>query len=399
MKIIKGRQMRQVVSGVLGVIILLIIAWVGIWFYAEMRVKQMLVAGIERIDSTGVEKVTYEKLVTGNSPLTASVAFLQPNLSARLDPSSPVVTISAARFGAHVNLLHPLTLVFDIPLSTSINTGGVSEVLTFQSVKLVCHLSPGIWLGNAKNPILGVDADLTGINLLASNGSLQVLQVDRITTHETLNIQANSSQTAMAFTSDIQNLRLSSILTRLFNIPFNGTINRLSTALTLSGPLNWEQLTAQNEAPQTNQQRADATLQTLHSWAEANGHAQGSLNLRLGPSNIQTSFTLGFDQQAQPNGTADIFADHLGQFFNQVVTSYPEAQGWVGQITTVLGPYLSNTAQAGQVLNMHTLYGQNGVFINGQKMGDMPELDWNNLLNRLSLPDLAPGDGSGAMSQ
>lgn len=391
--------MRSVISGIVGVIILLVIAWLGFWFYAEMRVKQIVTAKIEQLNSTGNEKIIYAKLVTGNSPLTASVTLVQPNISVQLNPTIPAVNISATRIGAHVDLLNPLTLVLDIPLSISMNYNGVSEVLTFKSAQATEALSPSVWLGNATNPILGGESDFSGINLLTSNGSLQVVQIGRLSTHTTTNAQANNSQTALAFTCDIQNVQISPILTRLFNIPFNGAIGQLSTSLTLSGPLNWEQLSNLSTASETEDQRTKALLQAMHGWAQADGHAQGSLNLQLGPSLMQTNFTLGFDQQTQPKGTMNIFANHLGQFFNEVASAYPGTQDWINQIVTVLGPYLSNTAQDGQTLNLNTLYGHNGVFINGQKMADMPKLNWNNTLGTLALPNLAPGDGSGAASQ
>lgn len=391
--------MRHFIKGLIGAVILVIIAWLGIWFYAEIRLKQLVAAQINALNNSSAEKVTYDRMISSRSPLVASVTLLRPTLSAQFSSELPSVTISAARIGAHVDLLHPLTLHVDIPLSITISTGGTAQILTFASADMTETLTPALWRGGTLNPISGGEADFADINLLASNGSLQVLHIDRLTSHETLNAQASNSQTALSLTGEMRNFRISPLLVRLFNIPFSGTLSRASTSLTLSGPLNWEQITRQSAALQTEAQSDHFLLQTTHDWAKAGGHAQGSLNLWLGPSHLQANLKLGFDQQVQPKGTLDVYADHIGQFANDVATSYPGLQGWISQIVMILAPYLSNTAQNGQVLTMHTLYGQTGVFTNGQQTGTLPYLNWTNLLNGAPLPAFAPGDGSGADSQ
>lgn len=387
--------MRHVIKGLIGAIILIILIWAGVWIYAEVRLKQIVEAQIGRINSSGLEHVSYDKLVTGRSPLVSSVTLLNPKLQITMGSSLPPATISAAQIGAHIDLLQPLLLHIDMPLRLTLGNPDEIGVLTFATATITQTLHPSIWQGNNFNTFSNGNAEFTGISLLASNGSLLVAQIDQLNIQETLNAQATNNQTALLLTDDMQNLRLSPLLTRILNLPFYGTITRFSSSLTLSGPINWQQIAQQNVNLQTADQRNHFMLQTLYNWAKAAGHAQGNLHLWLGPSQMQANFTLGFDQQTQPQGELSLHANHLEQFTAALTNSYPNLQGWVDQFESTFSPYLTTTAQDGQILVMPISYGEDGVFIGGQKVGAMPFINWDELLNP-TLPTFAPGDGSGA---
>ena len=391
--------MRRFIVGLAGLVILLVLAWVGLWFYAEIRLKQLVEAKVEQINSSGSGQVTYSRLAASSSPLVAGITMLDPQFSVTFSGSPSPITVSAARIGAHIDLLHPLTLHIDVPLKIMLGGHDGAAVLTFASATITETLTPSVWRGDTSNPIVAGDADYTGINLLASNGSLQVAQIDRLTLHQTLNAKAGTSQPALVLTEDMQNLRVSPVLTRLFALPFNGEISRLSGSLSMSGPLNWEQIAKQQAKLHDEAQRTKFLLQTFHQWAQSGGHALGQFTLRVGPTHMQTNFTLAFDQQVQPEGKTDVNADHLGEFTNALVTAYPDLQTSISQIQETLSPYLSTTPASGQALNLHVTYGQNGVFVNGKKTGAPPHLDWNDLLNPPPPTTFAPGDGSGAALQ
>ena len=125
------------------------------------------------------------------------------------------------------------------------------------------------------------------------------------------------------------------------------------------------------------------------------GKADGRLNLAVGPSTLNAGGDVSFDANAQPQGKADLTADHLDAFSAAITNAYPDAQNAVNEAQARLSPYLSSTDTGGQTLTMHVVYGIGAVNINGQKVSDMPPLNWDILENP---PAQAPGDGSGAAS-
>lgn len=390
--------MRNFIAGLAGLIILLVLVWLGGWFYAEMHLKQTLEARIDQINASGKQQLLYRQMVTSASPFVASVALVDPQLKVMPTADTPLTTVSAARIGAHIDLLHPLTMHMDLPLRLDISSSGNTGVLSFASASSTETLKPSVWLGDFSNPVAAADAKFTGINLLASGGSLQVFWIGSLTLHDNLNAEATTSQTALYVQSDIQDFRISPLFTKLLNLPFNGQIARFSASLTLSGPLNWQQV-VEKQASMTNlDEKEHFLLQTAHDWAKAGGHGQGSESLDIGPSFMQANYNIAFDQQVQPKGMIEVTASHLDAFAKAVANSYPQFQDEISQINDALSPYLSNTAQDGVALKINAAYGQNGVFINGRRMEDMPSVDWNDLLSPSSAPAFAPGDGSGAAS-
>ncbi|MBU6448440.1 MAG: DUF2125 domain-containing protein [Rhodospirillales bacterium] len=390
--------MRGFIKGLAGLIVLIVLAWLGVWLYAEMRLKQLVAAEINRANASGTVQISYDKLTTSSSPLVASVALANPSWTSRPDASAPAITLRAAKIGMHVDIFAPLLLHVDMPQSIAITTPEASGALTFAVADVTEKLSPSLWTGNIDNPITGGDARFAGINLLASNGSLQVAQIDSLVLHESLNAKANPGQTAMAVSETMNHFQLSPIIARLINLPFNGQIAYLALSMRLSGPLNWQSIAKQVAALPPGDARVHFMLQSLHQWALAGGSGQGKLTAILGPSRVDANGSLLFDKQAQPSGTWDLTANHLDQFTTALTSAYPALQNNVNQFEARLSPYLSTTQAGGQVLAVNTAYGKNGVTINGTKTGDMPPLDWNNLLNPPPPPPVAPGDGSGAAS-
>ncbi|MDE1896104.1 MAG: DUF2125 domain-containing protein [Rhodospirillales bacterium] len=390
--------MRGFIKGLAGLIVLIILVWLGVWLYAEMRLKQLVAAEINRANASGTVQISYDKLTTSNSPLVASVTLANPSWASRPDASAPAISARAASIGMHINLLSPLLLHVDMPQSITISTPEASGALTFAVADVTEKLSPSLWTGNTDNPITGGDARFAGINLLASNGSLQVAQIDSLVLHESLDAKAGPSQTAMLLDEKLNHFQLSPILSRLINLPFNGQIAYLGLSMRLSGPLDWQSIAKQVASLPPGDARIHFMLQSLHQWALAGGSGQGNLTLTLGPSQLKAKGSVAFDNAAQPSGTGNLTANHLDQLTSALTTAYPALQNDVSQFEARLSPYLTTTQADGQVLTVSTAYGKNGVTINGQKTGEMPPLDWNKLLNPPPAPPAAPGDSSGAAS-
>lgn len=386
--------MQRFMKRLVGVVLLVVLAWFGVWFYAEMRLKQLVEARITQMNASNTSGIGFDRLTTSNLPWVASVALVNPKMTIQPDESSPPLNISAAKIGAHINLFHPLTLHIDFPLSITLGQPGEAGVLTFANADITETLTPSVWLGNTLNPVLSSAADFTGISLLASAGSLELAKIDRLTLTQATASSANKNQMAVILSEEMQGFRLSPIFTRLLGVPFDGEIKNLSSSLSLSGPLNAEQIAQQEISVSSSDQRRKLLMQALYQWAKSGGHAQGFLHLQVGPSEMQTNFTLAFNQNVQPEGDVGLTANQLDQFIATLSAAYPSLKDPISQVGATLSPYLSNTAQDGQNLNLHATYNQNGVFVNGQKTGEEPYLNWNILLNPTPLP--ASGDGSGA---
>jgi hypothetical protein len=390
--------MRGFIKGLAGLVILIVLVWLAIWLYAEMRLKQLVAAEINRVNASGTTQISYDKLTTSRSPLVASVTLVNPSWTFRPDPSALPITVTAASIGAHIDLATPLLMHVDMPMSIAITTSKASGALTFATAEVTEQLSPSVWLGNTGNPVTAGDARFAGINLLASNGSLQVAQIGTLALHQEVDAKAGPTQTALALDEQMDDFRLSPIIAKLINLPFGGQISHLAISASLSGPLDWQSIAKQAAAIPPGDARHKFMLQTMHQWALAGGSGQGKLSLTLGPSQFNADGSVAFDKQAQPSGTADLAANHLDQFTAAITGAYPGLEGWVSQFEARFSPYLSTTDAGGQMLTVHTVYGKSGILVNGKKTGDLPPLDWDKLINPPPPPPVAPGDGSGAAS-
>lgn len=388
--------MQRFIKTLVGVIFLIILAWLAIWFYAEIRLKQLVEADITQINASNSGGITFDKLTTSHFPWVVSVGLINPRITIKPAESQSPLSISAAKIGAHMDLFHPFTLHVDFPLKIVIGQPQGAGILRFVKADVTETLNPSIWLGNTLNPVLSSTANFTDIHLLASNGSLELAKIDYLALNQETATYASKDQTAITFTEEMLGFHLSPLFTRLFGVPFDGEIKTISSSISLSGPLNAEQSAKQEMSLSDDDQRRQFLMQTLHQWAQSGGHAQGFLYLQIGPSQMQTNFTLAFDKNVQPEGDVRITASQLDQFSTAISTAYPSLKASISRVEATLAPYLSTTSQNGQILNMHATYGQKGVFVNGQKTGVEPYLNWNILLSSTPAPAFAPGDGSGA---
>lgn len=388
--------MRRLMKSLTGVVVLIILAWLAIWFYTEMRLKQLVEAHIAQINSLNAGEISFDRLTTNNSPWVASVALINPEITIKPAESSQPLSIRMAKIGAHINLFHPLTLHIDFPLSLTFSQHGETGVLTFANANIKETLNPSIWLGKTLNPALNSAAEFTGINLLASGGSLELATIDHLTLHQATPSYASKDQIALKLIANLQGFHLSPLFTHLLGVPFDGEIKNLSSSLTLSGPFNTEQIAKQELSITGSEQRQEFIMQQLYQWAKAGGHAQGSIGLQIGPSQMQTNFILAFDKDVQPLGRVTITASQIDQFSTALSTAYPSLKNAINAAENALSSYSSSADQNGQTLNINATYNQSGVYVNGKKTGTQPYLNWNILLSSAALPATAPGDGSGA---
>jgi hypothetical protein len=307
-------------------------------------------------------------------------------------------TISLPAVTLRIHALNPLVFHTDLPNKIGFDFGKFSLVCNTGSIALTENLDPGSLFNRAKDPFRGGDFNASDIDFLAS-GSLLVLHIDSIASHAELNLNAGPGDTAVFSRTAFDGVVISPLLTRLASIPFGGRLTHLEFSGRFSGPVppdladTMDQLGVQPNDLR-NQQRL--IMPVVHAWAVQGGSGAAQLNLILGPSTIDAAASVKFDANLQPNGTADLTADHLDQFTAALTNSYPALQDDIAEAEARFSQYLGNTDQGGQTLTMHLTYGTPGIMINGKKIADLPPIDWNTAVNPLPPPPQAHGDGSGA---
>ena len=137
-----------------------------------------------------------------------------------------------------------------------------------------------------------------------------------------------------------------------------------------------------------------SSRRALHDWAAHGGTGNAGIDLAIGPSTLHAAGDVAFDSKVQPQGHANLIADHLDAFAAAIIAAYPQVQDTVNAMEARLSPYLSSTPHDGQTLTFKATYGNGAVMVNGQKVGSLPPLDWSQW--ETAPPPQAPGDGSGA---
>jgi hypothetical protein len=375
--------MRGVIKFLLSLIVVLALAWLGLWWYAQGRLQKGFEAWADTQATTGW-KISYDSIQRGTSPLHAVVNITNLTLT---PPAAGGATgaITLPTFALRIDAANPLVFHSDLPNKISLQFGpDVDAVINTGSIALTENLDPAVLFNSAAYPFRGGDFAASNVDLLASQGSLLVLHIDAITSHADLNLGANSSATAMHTTTEIDGFALSPILTRIASIPFDGKINRLTVAATLSGPVPAglpalvEQL---RTVPEDTAAQQQLIIPIIHQWASQGGSGSISLGLAIGPSTAKADAAVKFDANLQPNGTADLTADHLDEFTATITAAYPQFQQQTAQAEALLTPYITTTDQGGQTLGINLAYGSPGVTINGTKVADMPPVDWTTLEN------------------
>ena len=393
--------MRGIVKFLLTLILGVALIWLGFWWYAESRLQSAFTDWTRDRTAQGW-KISYDSIQRGTSLLDAAVTINNLNLVLPPGPAGASAAIALPAVTLRIHALNPLVFHTDLPNKIAVTLGNnLALVLNTGRIALTENLDPDKLFNRAADPFRGGDFSAGDIDILASAGSLLVLHIDSLTSHADLNLSAGPANTAVFSRITFDNVVLSPLITRLAAIPFGGKLSQLVLFARISGPLPpnlpavLNQLSA-DSADLTAQQKQIIPL--IHQWAAQGGTGNAGLNLDLGPSTAVAAGSLKFDANLQPNGTADLTANHLDQFTAALTNAYPMLQDDITRAEARLSPYLGNTDQGGQILNLHLTYGKPGILIDGQKVADMKPLDWNALENPLPPPIQAQGDGSGAAS-
>lgn len=375
--------MRFILRFLLALVFVVALVWLGLWWYAEGRMQSGVAAWADQVAAKGGE-VSYDSLKRGTSPLTAAVVLsnLRVTLPVR-DGQNVVLTLP--RFGLRIELLRPLLLHVDLPSRVNVQVNALDAVVAFGSITQTEQLDPHVVFKNQPYPFRAGDFAASGIDVLASQGSLLVLHIDNLTAHGAFDPAAGPQAVALDQRLSADGIGVSPLMTHLLSIPFGGRLGHFSETAQLSGPVPAglpglaHQLNALPVADATDRQKLLAPV--LHAWAAGGGNGHFTVATTLGPSTATAAGNVTFDANVQPQGTADLAADHLDQLTAELTKAYPGLQGIVAQLEARLSPYLSSSDSAGQTLAAHLAYDPSGVRVNGQAVAPMPVVNWDALEN------------------
>jgi len=391
--------MRSLLKVLVFLVLVLGAAWGALWWYAEGRMQAGVSNWIAATEASGTTQVTYDALTRGASPLAATVTLANPRLTYQPQGVGEPITVSAPSLTLRIDATDPLVLHADLASQINVATPRGALALTYANLTDAVQLDPHALFDPRLVPLRGpfsVTAD--HIALLAAMGGVQVLTVDSFTEQGDVNLQAGPGEDAYDVTLNLTNIALSPLLARLGNVPFGGRVDAVSLSEQVSGPLpeDWPQSYGALQTLPPGPAKRQAMVKLLQNWAAAGGTAKADFGLTLGSTVFKASGNVAFDANVQPGGTAEVSATHLDAFIAAVSAAYPQGAAALNQAQARLTPYLSTNATDGQVLDVHLAYGAGGVTANGQRVADMPKLNWDTLANPPPPPAQAPGDGSGA---
>jgi hypothetical protein len=394
--------MRAILKFLLSLVLVLVILWFGLWWYAQGRLQNGFQNWADAQAAAGW-KISDTGIARGTSPMQALVTISNLTLTPPPDAAGETGTITLPSLALRIDALNPLVFHTDLPNKISIAIGQTVDLaVNSSSIALSQNLDPNALFNKSVYPFSGGDFSAGNVDILASQGSLLVLHIDSITSHADLNLGAGAGTTALSSTTNFNGLALSPLFTKVAQIPFNGQISNFSLGLTLSGPLpaDLTSLSAQIRAaaPQNEAAQAKIIIPVIRKWASQGGNGSVSIGLTVGPTTAKADAAVKFDANVQPSGTADLSANHLDELTGAITNAYPQVQDTISQAEAQLSPYLTTTSTGGQTLVMNLVYGPPGITINGQKVADMPPVNWDALENPPAAPAPAPGDGSGADS-
>lgn len=365
------------------VVVILVVAWGGLWWYTQTRLRDALAnSAALQTTSNGNSVVAYDSISMGANPFVASATMNNIRWSLNTPGTDVPVTIGIglAQAKIWIDVFHPLVMHIGLPNQILITTARGAGSINFGSFAASAGLNPRALFNRKIYALTSENLAVHDMDIVAGNNAVPLLHVDDIAGHESFNPAAGPGQTAISGQDSFDGIALTPVLVVLGHVPFDGKITHIGFSMELSGPADWHGLMDRfHDAQIPEQQRQQLLVKAIHGWAAAGGNGKASLTLVLGPSTLNAKGTVAFDASAQPSGTADIAADHLDAFSAAITAAYPQTQQDITDAETRLSPYLAATSAGGQVLNVHVVYGKAGVVVNGSRMADLPPIDWNKL--------------------
>lgn len=376
--------MRGFLRFILALLVVLVIAWIGVWWYLEGQ----LVLGFRNMEAqlrANGWQVTHGAIARGNSPAVArfTVADLKLVPPANAGVAQPALTLPQA--GAHVGIADWSMLHLDLPLSSTVTLqDGPSFSADFTSLAADYRIDPGVFFNHKRNSFRGGDLVATGFRLDSANTNFTLFSIATLISHTTVNQSADAGKTAFSLREQIDGMALSPIFVTLAHLSFNGKISSVGVAITLSGPVPadldaWSQRVAaaiRAAGPRHPEAAARAAAPAIHAWAKQGGHGSFRLGLGLGPAVAHAAGSFSFNSEVQPQGDADVDASGLGAFFADIASAYPATVAQISALTAELQPYMVKSPDGGQQLKVKLALDKGAVTANGKQVATVPPVDW-----------------------
>jgi hypothetical protein len=389
-KAIKDRFMRGVSRFLLALLLVLVVVWIGGWWYVQSR----MVLGFRHAEASARAagwQISHGAISRGSSPLAARLSIVNLKLVPPQNASGaaqPALILPQA--GAHINVGDPFTLHLDLPLQSMLALrDGPSFSVNFTSIDAAYRINRNAVFNPKRNPFRGGSFAASGFRLDSANTNFTLVSIATLTGSTAVHHSAGKGATAFSLREQLGGLALSPIFVTLAHLPFGGRINALTISLDLSGPVppDLDAVAYQmREAIRTSgprdsqavlQAAAPAVKAAARSWAQGGGHGSFALGLGLGPATAHAAGLFSFNENLQPQGDADVTADQLGEFLADIASAYPALIGQISAITSALQPYLIKAPNGAQQLKVHLTDRNQTLTANGNKVVDVPKLDWN----------------------
>ncbi|GAA5266083.1 hypothetical protein ACOSOMT5_P2510 [Acidiphilium sp. MT5] len=368
---------------ILPLLLVFALIWIGIWWYAQSQ----LVVGFQREEAKLREAgwtITHGPITRGSSPLAASATV--PNLKLTL-PGAPGTrpTIDLPSFNERIDATSPFTVAMNLPHHFTVHAANGTQIaIDADLIEDNLYISGHDFMPNAKRVLIGGSVRINNLRASVANSNFPIVTIGAIRTHMRLNQDADATETAVRLNESFSNIAVSPMFVTLIHLPFNGEIEKYTTALTVSGPDLKPILTGQIAAPVTansdpntafaHQLAAIGAL--LRPWASHGGHGTLAVGLIIGPLNakIDTAFT--FDHALQPEGTGTVSATGLHAFFADIATAQPRFANGLAAATAATAPYMVKGADGHQKLSIALALKNRSLSLNGKPTTTFPLVNW-----------------------
>ena len=201
--------MRGMARLAASVILVLAVAWGGLWWYAEGRLHDMLAAYAARLTTAdGTSTLNYDNISVGMSPLTASATLNNVRWNLQPAGTNAQSVITLAHVSAWIDAFDPLVMHIGLPDRIDISTSRGAASVTFGATAISYRLEPATLFNRNIYPVTSGTLMFHDIDVLAGGGAMQFLHIDDITVQSSLNAGAGPNQTAMEVTESIDGMAL-----------------------------------------------------------------------------------------------------------------------------------------------------------------------------------------------
>ncbi len=365
-------------------IIVLLLIWIGLWWYAQSQ----LVVSVHREETTLRQTgwtITHGPITSGHSPLAARVTV--PNL-VLMPPGAPGTrpTIDFPQVSSQISATDPFTVALDLPHQFTVSAPGGSQiVIKADAIAVHYHFTPNAILKHTPDAVRGASTRIKNLQASVGGSNFPIFTIGTLSSQLTNHPHADGSDTALNFNETIKNIAISPIFVTLAGLPFGGQIKQLTIKLTASGPDFPNLFTAATLPPATtganpltqSTAQLDAFAARLRPWASHGGHGRLALALRVGPLDAKLNTAFKFDSTLQPQGHGLLNATGLTAFFTAISTAQPRFAGAIAAATTATAPFMTTASNGHHTLHIVLALRHRNLTLNGKPATTLPLINWS----------------------